>query len=220
MTVCVSGIAECVGEQTPQPPVCNYADNDCNGIIDGVSDAATIAFCTSPACEPLWADAGIQCWGPQLGICGAGVETCEAGCFEIVHAGVPEVCNGLDDDCNGLIDDGLTAIGPCAVPDGAALGECQKGSLTCVNPSCDAAGRVCTFTEECEPSLPKPEICNGLDDNCNGIIDDHACATPNDVDSGQTYCCHGLTDAGGYTCAAFLGDGGVGQSWSCQTAGP
>src|SRR5450755_4463034 len=111
-------LTNCVGEVTPLPEVCNLADDDCDGLVDDlpeIADAATIANCNSPACDPNFTDAAITCWGPDPGICGAGTKACAggpkggspSGCTEFIHGGVPEVCNGLDDDCNGSIDDGL-----------------------------------------------------------------------------------------------------------------
>jgi hypothetical protein len=198
----------CVGEVTPQPEVCDYADNDCDGIVDdlpAIIEAGTIANCNSPACSPDYEDAGITCWGPDLGICGAGTLACTGGqhggtptgCNEFIHAGVPEVCNGFDDDCNGIIDDGLTMDGPCAMPDGSAwppdanpfdggkptliLGACQNGNLQCIDSNCNEHS-CADAGDQCFPSQPASETCNGMDDNCNGIVDDHACA-------GQFYTC-------------------------------
>ena len=68
-----------------------------------------------------------------------------------------ESCNGVDDDCDGTTDEG-TGGGLCevATPDGTCPGTsvCQGGKLVC------------------EGAEPKPEVCNGLDDDCDGITDD------------------------------------------------
>jgi len=210
----------CEGEVTPQPEVCDLADNDCDGIIDDlpeIADAAVIARCNSPACENSGVpDAAITCWGPDPGICGAGVKSCApgpkggtpTGCNEFVHTPAQEVCNGIDDDCNGTIDDGLDQEGPCDMPEGSTwaadanpleagpdgavqqeiLGECVHGNLTCVASNCD--DHSCKDAgDQCFPSQPITELCNGKDDDCNGKIDDHSCATPSDIQNGFTYCC-------------------------------
>ncbi len=205
-------LSACVGEITPQVEICNLADDDCNGIVDDVQsivEAGTLANCNSPACDPNYTDAAINCWGPDLGICGAGRRVCAPGpkggnpngCTEFIHAGVPEVCNGLDDDCNGLIDDGLTSDGQCTMDDGSLwsnfpeaslldttnqtiiLGACQNGQLQCVDSNC--TDRACADAgDQCFPTLPAAETCNGIDDDCNGIIDEHSCAT-----SYYKFCC-------------------------------
>ena len=217
---CVAGTTSaCSGEVTPVPEICNYADDDCNGIVDDLPalvEAGTLANCNSPACSPNYLDAGITCWGPDFGICGAGTLACSGGpkggtptgCNEFIHAGAPETCNGIDDDCNGLIDDGLGNEGACTLPPGTytwsefpdadltnlgklpndagkptkVLGQCaDAGQLACVDYNCGPHG--CQDAgDQCQPSIPVPEKCNLLDDDCNGIVDDHACP-------GFTYCC-------------------------------
>jgi hypothetical protein len=52
-------------------------------------------------------------------------------------------------------------LGPCTT---SLPGICSTGTLTCVN-----GQPVCIQNQQ-----PHPETCNGLDDNCNGIVDDGA----------------------------------------------
>ncbi len=224
---CTDGkFSACVGEVTPQAETCNYADDDCNGIIDdvpGLDDAAVLAQCNSPACTPDFADAAITCWGPDPGICGAGTKACKGGpgggtptgCNEFIHTPAQEICNGIDDDCNGAIDDGLDNDGPCDMPpqslwpdgsdpfeagaDGSLItrvyGECIHGNLTCVDTNCGEHG-CADAGDTCFPSQPTSETqqfgagCDGLDNDCNGIVDDHACADSDDVQFGDIYCCN------------------------------
>jgi hypothetical protein len=245
---CLPGgtFSACEGEITPQPEVCNYADDDCDGIIDDlpeITDAAVIAKCNSPACSASgYADAAITCWGPDPGICGAGVKSCApgpaagtpTGCNEFIHTPAQEVCNGIDDDCNGKIDDGLDQEGPCDVPDGATwppdanpleagpdgavenrvMGECLHGQLACVPTGCTEHG-CADAGDQCFPSQPAyQESCNGKDDDCNGIIDDKACANS---PSTYVYCCVYGTNTTGYCTSSYLGDGG-GGGYNCRYA--
>ncbi len=229
----------CEGEVTPQTEICNYADDDCNGIIDDlpeITDAAVIAHCTSPACDPDFSDAAITCWGPDPGICGAGRKTCTGtpkggqptGCEEFIHTPAAEVCNGIDDDCNGIVDDGLDNLGACDVKYGTkwpadaspfdgspsiVLGECLHGQLACAgNPD---GGTVC------QPSQPGTEVqqygagCDGLDNDCNGKIDDHACSDTFDTQNGYTYCCN---DGYGYFSCVSPSQVDAGYYTSCTLA--
>ena len=201
----------CVGEIVPQPEVCNLADDDCNGQVDDLfNDAAVIANCNSPACSPANIDAAITCWGPDPGICGAGTLACKPGpkggtpngCTEFIHTPAQEICNGIDDDCNGTIDDGLDQEGPCTLDDGSMwppdanpfdggkptqiLGECLNGNLTCVDTNCDSHG--CKDAgDQCMPSQPAPEVCDGKDNDCNGKVDEFSCATQ---PLGNRCCCN------------------------------
>lgn len=68
----------------------------------------------------------------------------------------PEQCNGKDDNCNDLVDDdmGTTTCG---------LGVCQHTVPNCVN------GQLSV----CDPMAGAGfEVCNGLDDDCSGKVDD------------------------------------------------
>jgi hypothetical protein len=71
-----------------------------------------------------------------------------------------ETCNALDDDCDGEIDEALT-FGSC---EATGMGSCTTGVMRCQD-----GGQVCVVAAE-----PMAEVCNGLDDDCNGEIDDAA----------------------------------------------
>jgi hypothetical protein len=77
----------------------------------------------------------------------------------------PEICNGIDDNCDGQIDEGDPGGGdPCVVTSGGdnpPKGECAKGVTHCVSGSI-----------VCVPNKPSPEICDGLDNNCDGNVDE------------------------------------------------
>ena len=79
-----------------------------------------------------------------------------------IHPNAPELCNGLDDDCDGQIDEGFGVGIACTV----GVGACMVSGAT----RCAADGSI--FCDAPPPPAPTPEVCDGIDNNCNGLIDE------------------------------------------------
>lgn len=162
--------------------VCDSADNDCDSAVDEgfplfcdrVSGNSTADLCDDPGetvCDGIDdncdgnVDEGLlnacgECGAEPAEICNGLDDDCDAIIDEgDVCAGcVPspaEVCDNRDNDCDGLIDEGLSR--GC----GSDIGECVSGTEVCVT----GAWEGCTATG------PTPEVCDNLDNNCDGVID-------------------------------------------------
>jgi hypothetical protein len=144
---------------------CNGVDDDCDDAIDEGSPGG-----------------GLVCSTGMSGACSSGTTTCTAGAVVCIPnaATSDEICNGLDDDCDSNVDEdaaGLTLTEACYDgPAGTAgVGGCAEGLRTCVG----GMFRACVGA-----ILPGTEVCNGVDDNCNLVVDEgnpgggFACSTP------------------------------------------
>jgi|GEM_PF-1958046 len=95
--------------------------------------------------------------------CGTqGTQGCDASGCPLGCEPPNEACNGFDDNCDGVIDEGFDCV----------LGETQPCQT-----SCDVEGRT-SGRSTCEAGcsygecVPPAEVCNGLDDNCDGVVDE------------------------------------------------
>ncbi len=158
--VCLGGALMCMPDSMPTPESCDDLDNNCDGMVDN-GIAGTGGNCSTGA----------------PGVCSAGTLSCQDGvvdCFPVTPSS-PELCDGLDNDCDGTVDEGNPEGGvTCST---GQLGACGMGTLNCVG-----GALVCQST-----AVATTEVCDGLDNNCNGQVDDGI------VGAGQMCSCGGTS---------------------------
>ncbi|MDB4959446.1 MAG: Tryptophan synthase alpha chain [Myxococcales bacterium] len=109
-----------------------------------------------------------------------------------------ELCNNLDDDCDGQIDEDFPDKG--AACNNGAKGVCARtGQRVCAvgghGTQCNAPAVTCTDLGSCT------EICNGLDDDCDGSVDEGltgctACVPQGEQCNNKDDDCDGVIDEG------------------------
>jgi hypothetical protein len=169
-TSCQNGTV--VDSCTPGVPTsdanCNGVDNDCDGPVDddfvGGPTVCGVGVCV---------DEGVQ-------ICVNGV--INSDCVPGTPQEATDVtCDGLDGDCDGATDEDFMSQ-----PTSCGVGACAaSGATACMNG---------TPVDTCDPGAPTPEICDGIDNDCDGVVDnvgdsdgdgsnDCVDACPNDPDN-------------------------------------
>jgi hypothetical protein len=132
-------------------PITYFADND----LDFYGDASS---------------AQVFCYNP-----GFGYTTFSGDCNDfnaLINPSVTEICDGVDNDCDGIVDDSLVFAMYYVDADGDGIGT-GNGQSLCQNPG---AGFV-TLGGDCNDNDDQIypgaiEICDGIDNNCIGGIDE------------------------------------------------
>ncbi len=201
--------------------ICDNLDNNCNNMVDENLErpcGTDVGFCTAGTetcvmgnwlgCDATSGTAetcnGIDddcdgaidgmvqaCGNAGVGECQPGQQVCQNGmqgpCVGVIGP-TPEGCDGLDNDCDGAVDDNVPGLGqPCGTLCGQGTTACVNGAVVCVG-----------------GTMGGTEICNNVDDDCDGAIDEGQpsmgpCST---TPGGEPLCIPGemLCQGGFYQC--------------------
>ncbi|MCO4769115.1 MAG: hypothetical protein KDA24_03740 [Deltaproteobacteria bacterium] len=178
------------------PEVCDGIDNDCDGDIDEDSALGAGTWFADADGDGFGDDSvtTVACDQPNGFVAQGG------DCDDLVAAAFPgsvEICDLADNDCDGTID-GATALGADTFwTDGDTDGYGDPGAAVV---ACDQPAGTVTNDDDCDDTTAaiapgEPETCNGIDDDCDSVIDDGASPLVTfyaDADS-DTYGSPGLT---------------------------
>jgi len=174
-------ITDCKGAIYPERyDICDNLDNDCDGSIDEESyPSSASSWWYSYDENPCPLNKGV-CYNSSIK-CIHGTLTCILP--DTYEEGEELSCDFLDNDCDGLVDnitfsctDILGNLTSCACYSGPVETErhgiCRSGWIECW------LGQVVCTGEQ----LPQVEKCDGLDNNCDGMINNIAGGPTKDYD--------------------------------------
>lgn len=221
------GVACAPGDTNCGQELCDSLDNDCNGVInDGNEDNGgpeggkpCLQFCGGVACK---------------GECTAGISTCVGHDLVCIPGKGPtlEVCDGKDNDCDGVNDNGFdltkdpnncgtcghscvdtlpNAVGQCTDPAGAPPPACSILACKPGYKDLDPAKAGC---EKCPKFPTSAETCNGIDDDCDGVIDNAAAIASQKPD--VNVLCNNGRSITNTPCAGTTVSCGGTNGWTCK----
>jgi hypothetical protein len=173
--------------------LCNGFDDNCDGKIDPENSSGCVIYYKDGDGDGFGDLADARCLCQPSGV----YKTLIGGdCKDddtAIYPGANESCNGADDNCNKVVDE--PGAGGC-VPylkdsDKDSYGVTGLSQCLCA-PTGDFTASLSGDCDDGNPDLnpAKPEICDSLDNNCNGYADED-CDKDNDG-----YCGEGKTVIG------------------------
>jgi hypothetical protein len=159
------------------PEICDGLDNDCDTLVDDkdsdIEGQASWYYDTDSDNYGDANDVQTTCVRP------AGYVADDTDCDDnqaTVYPSAPEICDGLDNDCDTLVDDDDSDIEGQSNwyfdNDADDFGDDNAFVTTCVQPAGYVADNTDCDDDQATVYPQAPEICDGLDNDCDSLLDD------------------------------------------------
>ncbi|GDX83061.1 hypothetical protein LBMAG42_48720 [Deltaproteobacteria bacterium] len=151
---------------------CDGRDNDCDSNVD---EGVQYTFFVDLDQDSFGDERGhvAQCTAPE------GFVSTPGDCDDndaAIHPNAEEVCDEVDDDCDGEVDEGVASAWYDDL-DGDGFGDPLTESV-----ACDGTGGRVANPDDCDDedatAFPRGiEVCDLVDNDCDGVVDDGVMAT-------------------------------------------
>ncbi|WP_282135440.1 MopE-related protein [Seonamhaeicola maritimus] len=152
--------------------ICDGIDNDCDGQVD------------EGVLSTFYADADSDGYGnpnDSIQACSAptGYVSDNTDCDDTQAAAYPgntEICDGIDNNCDGQIDEGVLSTF-YADTDGDGYGDVNVTTQACSAPTGYVSDNTDCDDTQAAAYPGNTEICDGIDNNCDGQVDEGVLST-------------------------------------------
>ncbi|MEZ4403010.1 MAG: MopE-related protein [Kofleriaceae bacterium] len=170
----------------PAPETCDNRDNDCDGVVDGMSQDCS----------------NLPGGNPDTGVCHPGMQTCTTGTWGTCVGEVgpaTEACDTIDNDCDTRVDES-TGGADCSSSCGVGQTVCTNGVLTCEG-NTSGGTEICNdFDDDCDGNVDE------------GVADNGPCTIAPD---GQPLCMPGVLRCVGGTYVCQGGEPAMPEACDC-----
>ena len=154
--------------------ICNNIDDDCDGQID--EGAQSVSWYRDLDGDGFGnaAVSQLSCTQPN------GYVLSNTDCNDNninVHPGATEICNNVDDDCDGQVDEGAQSTNWYRDQDGDGYGNPSVSQSSCIQPNGYVLNNTDCNDNSANVHPGATEVCNSVDDDCDGQIDEGVTTT-------------------------------------------
>jgi Putative metal-binding motif/Secretion system C-terminal sorting domain len=151
--------------------ICDGVDNNCNGSVD---EGLSLFTYYQDADGDGYGNAAVSTTSCATSV--AGYVSNQTDCNDQngnIKPGASEICDGVDNNCNGFVNEGLPQFTFYQDADGDGYGNAAMPTTSCATSVAGYVSNAADCNDQNGAINPAaPEICDGVNNNCNGAVDE------------------------------------------------